>query len=276
MNRFKQFANFWIHLDQEEINRRERQLNSNFRNSKNKENCDRSVLSALGALAMKDGREQEALEYWSIIAEAQKHGPDNERSLISPESRDPKTLPSRLMEIANSGTLKIFDSNSDFRKKGSPAHLRWAEVLNLTENPSTPLEVLIAISEIDNQALFVGENISSSPDLIWKAATSDGYYLPNPAIPVDLIEEVFISSKDFYDHGEIARNVSTPTDDYLLVYAGLNSPVEATGNNFTVGVKLQLELIKNPILPQIVIEALSKTSNKRLLKKIETWHMLNQ
>lgn len=267
MNRVEQFANFWSHLDQEEINRRERQLNSNFRNSKNKSSCDPSVLSALGALAMKDGREQEALEYWSISPQGY---------IIAPESRDPKTPPSRLMEIANSGTLKMFDSNGDFDKKGSPAHLRWAELHNLTKNPSTPLEVLIAISEIDNQAMFVGENISSSPDLIWKAATSGGPYLPNPAIPVDLIEEVFISSKDFYDHGKIARNVSTPTDDYLLVYAGLKSPVDATGHNFTVGVKLQLELIENPILPQIVIEALSKTSNKRLLKKIETWHMLNQ
>jgi hypothetical protein len=277
MKRNAQFKNFWAHFEKDELERRRANLLAHYRNTKNKLKCNISVLNSLGALAMKDGHEEDALAYWDLVFQIEKsNSMTNQSYLISPESRDPRTSGARLLEIANSGTLDA--SDLDFNPKNLKASLRWAEFYNLCQNPSTPLEILNAIAEIDDQCSSLGENIGCTSELLWKSATNGGDFeaLNNPAVPIDLIEEVFISSHNFWEHKAIARNLATPTDDYFLVYAGLKSSEKATGIKFDTGYKIQMELIENPVLPPIVISALSKSTNSRLLKKIETWKLINQ
>ena len=273
MKRSKQFEKFWAHFEEDEIERRKANLELHFRNTKNKLKCNTSILNTLGALAMKGGMEENALAYWDLVFQIEKN---DSLVQVSPESRDPKTATSRLLEIASADTLD--SSKLDDIDKNLKAKKRWAEIHNLSVNPSTPLEVLNAITENEDEYSFVGQNISSTSKLIWKSATNGGEMdaLSNPAVPMDLIEEVFISSRNFSEHKLIARNLATPTDDYLLVYAGLKSSEDATGIKLDIGYKIQMELIENPVLPPIIIDALSKSTNSRLLKKIETWKFMNQ
>lgn len=277
MKRSKQFEKFWTHFENDELNRRKANLESHFLNTKNKLKCNTAVLNTLGALAMKEGKTEEALSYWDLVFQIEKSNTlTNRFPLISPESRDPRTSPERLLEIALSGTLD--ESKLDSSEKNTKANLRRAEIYNLCSNPSTPTKVLKGLAEFDDQARYLGENISCPPEVIWNSATNGGEVeaLSNPAVPMDLIEEVFISSSNFWEHKFIARNLATPTDDYLLVYAGLKSSEEATCIKLNIGHKIQMELIENPVLPPIVIEALSKSTNSRLLKKVETWKLMNQ
>ena len=275
MKRSKQFEKFWAHFEEDEITRRKANLESHFRNTKNKLMCDSSILNTLGALAMKDGIEEDALAFWDLVFQIEKN---DSRVQVSPESRDPKTATSRLLEIASADTLD--SSKLDDIDKNLKAKKRWAEIHNLSVNPSTPLEVLDAIADNPGPGYnFVSQNISSTSKMIWKSAMNGWNHLgalSNPAAPIDLIEEVFISSRNFSEHSLIARNLATPTDDYLLVYAGLKSSEDATGIKLKIGYKIHMELIENPILPPIIIDALSKSTNSRLLKKIETWKFMNQ
>jgi hypothetical protein len=276
MKQFKPFSKFWSHLDKSEVDRRRVNLESHFKNTKNKLKCDKSVLNTLGALAMKNGKTEAALSYWDLVFQIEKNVSYSWNLVnISPESRDPRTATSRLMEIANADTLNA--SKLGDIDKSVKAKKRWAEIHNLSINPSTPSEVLTTIAEFEGTRGFFGENISSTPELIWKSATNGEVAdaLSNPAVPLDLIEEVFISSSNFWEHKLIARNLATPTDDYFLVYAGLKTSEEATGIKMKIGYKIQMELIENPCLPDLVIEALSRTSNSRLLKKIESWKSMN-
>jgi hypothetical protein len=276
MKQSKPFSKLWAHLDNSEVDRRRANLESHFKNTKNKLKCDKSVLNTLGALEMKDGKTEAALSYWDLVFQIEKNVSSSWNLVdISPESRDPRTAASRLLEIANADTLdasKLGDIDKSVKAK-----TRWAEIHNLSTNPSTPLEVLTTIAKFEGTRSFFGENISCTSELIWKSATNGEVAdaLSNPAAPLDLLEEVFISSRNFWEHKLIARNLATPADDYFLVYAGLKSSEEATGIEMKFGYKIQMELIENPCLPDIVIEALSKTTNSRLLKKIETWKSMN-